>query len=222
MTLKIYRQAQSEVQTTVPLATALDDRLSYAARGVLLEILTRPDDWDATADDLSQAARAARGSTLGEGRRAVRAIFAELESVGYMRRTRQRRANGEFFTVLEVADIPNSWDDLIVDEPQAPLPAPGQVGVVYVIGELGSSIVKIGTTENTRSRLRQIQTGHPHKLHVRWSFGGSVELEDYLHRRFTELRLEGEWFDFRDADPVAEVDKATDAYYLAPSDACTP
>ncbi|MGW0904983.1 GIY-YIG nuclease family protein [Streptomyces sp. NPDC002853] len=220
MTLKIYRQAQDEVQTVVPLATALDDRLSYAARGVLLEILTRPDDWDATADDLSQTARAARGGAHGEGRRAIRGIFAELESVGYMRRTRHRRANGEFFTILEVADIPNSWDDLTIDEPRPPLPPPGQSAVVYAIGERDSSIVKIGTTENARSRLRQIQTGHPHKLHVRWSFGGSVELEDYLHKRFDHLRLEGEWFDFRDADPVTEISKATDAYYLAPSGTC--
>lgn len=218
--MKIYRASNCSDLTAIPRTIALDEGLSYAARGLLLDVLSRPADWDANADKLSRAARAARGDNVGEGRRAIRALFAELEAAGYMRRLKQRRASGAFHTVLEVTDAPHSWGDRDRSVERTPFPIRGQAAVVYAIGPGGSSVVKIGTTENIQIRLRGIQTGSPQKLRVRWQFGGSSSLEDYLHSCFDHLRLEGEWFDFGEEDPVEAISRAADTYYLVPSGTC--
>lgn len=176
MPLKIYRTSNGYDLSAIPLTTALDERLSYAARGLLLDILSRPDGWDANADQLSQSAREARGDNVGEGRRAVRALFAELEAAGYMRRIKRRRTGGEFYTILEVTDRPNEWGDPLPEAPRAPFPNRGQSPVVYVVGPRRSSVVKIGTSGNAdaNARLKQLQTGSAYKLHVRWTFGGGA------------------------------------------------
>lgn len=221
MSLRIYRASNGYDAAAVPRAAALDESISYAARGLLFDILSRPDGWDANADELSQAARAARGEALGEGRRAVRALFVELESAGYMRRLRYRRTSGEFYTVLEVTDLPGKWGDPAPAVRKTPFPAYGKAPFVYVVGPEDSNVVKIGTTtETVPKRLKGIQTGHPYKLGIRWSFGGGAELEGFLHDCFRARRLEGEWFDFGDDDPVRAVSEATDCYYLVPTGTC--
>ncbi|WP_139118541.1 hypothetical protein [Streptomyces althioticus] len=89
----------------IPNQTVRDDRLSYAARGVLAELLSRPDGWEATADDLWKLATKARGQK-GEGRRVMRAVFAELKAVGYLVAGRESLGRGRFGTVLTLYDIP--------------------------------------------------------------------------------------------------------------------
>lgn len=219
MSLRIFRVVASEPFSSVPRSTALDDRLSYAARGLLLDILSRPDGWEANADELSQAARSARGEAIGEGRRAMRALFAELEAAGYMRRSRRRLTNGAFFTQLDVCDVPNGWDDRSPAEAVS-LPTPGQAAVVYVIGSEARGVVKIGTTSSLGARLRQLQTGSPQLLRVLWSFGGDSRLEAYLHERFADRQMVGEWFDFGDIDPVEAVQTCTEDYYRVPPGTC--
>lgn len=84
-----------------------DDRLTHMARGVLIEILSHKDGWSTTADELWQHASKARpGSRRGEGRRAYRAVFAEMEEFGYLVRERRRLPSGRFETVLIVHDEP--------------------------------------------------------------------------------------------------------------------
>ncbi|WP_329390153.1 GIY-YIG nuclease family protein [Streptomyces sp. NBC_01716] len=219
--MRVFRTDAVGESVAASKALLLDARLSYAARGLLLEILARPEGWEANADELSREARLARGDTASEGRRAVRALFGELEAVGYMRRTRHRNSSGTFYTVLEVGDSPEA-----LPHPQrspverAPFPTRRQESVVYVIGDGRSRVVKIGTTSNLRSRLKGLQTGSAYELRVLWSFGGDVRLEEYLHRRYGELRLEGEWFDFGDDDPVERVMATVDTYYLVPLGTC--
>ncbi|SHL74385.1 GIY-YIG nuclease family protein [Streptomyces yunnanensis] len=221
MVMKVVIKASGWNFTAVPRTTAMDERLSYAARGLLLGILSRPEGWEANADELSRAAREARGDTRGEGRRAMRALFAELEEAGYMRRTRKRLSGGVFFTLIEVCDLPNAWDESAPQEPRAPFPLQRQDSVVYVIGERPQGVVKIGTTSSLRSRLGDIQTSSPHDLRVLWSFGGDWRLESHLHNRFDSRKIRGEWFDFSDADAVVAVSEATDTYYLVPLGTCT-
>lgn len=220
MVMKVFRSPSAHHLTALPLSTALDDSLSYAARGLLLEIFSRPAGWEANADDLSREARLMRGESLGEGRRAMRILFAELEAAGYMRRTRKRLTNGTFFTELEVCDLPNAWGGPEPREP-APFPRPDQDAVVYVIGERAAGVVKIGTTSNLRVRLKQLQTSSPQELRVLWSFGGDWRLEAHLHQRFADRQLKGEWFDFKDEDPTVAVSRCTDAYYVVPAGTCT-
>lgn len=104
--LKIRRSKPSENFTILPNALLRDDRLSYCARGVLAELLSRPSGWEANADALSERARRHRGDVVGEGRRGLRSAFAELEAAGYMIRRKEKGERGRFVTVLEVYDMP--------------------------------------------------------------------------------------------------------------------
>ena len=76
----------------------LDHRLSYRARGVLLAILVRPDNWTASAESLSR-----QGS---EGRDAILRSLSELESFGYLVRTKRRGDDGRFIHESVVYDFP--------------------------------------------------------------------------------------------------------------------
>ena len=77
---------------------ARDSRLSYKARGILIEILSRPDNWETSADAL-----AASGP---DGRTAVLSGLRELREAGYLETTRQRLEDGTFNTVSIVYDTP--------------------------------------------------------------------------------------------------------------------
>lgn len=105
----IHRSHPTSQYTIIPNATLRDARLSYEARGVLVELLSRPDDWSANADGLADAARAQRGEA-GEGRRKVRAAFAALEAAGYLRRVRRRTQRGRMVTDIHVYDTPQADD----------------------------------------------------------------------------------------------------------------
>lgn len=83
--------------------------------------------------------------------------------------------------------------------------------VVYLIGASGMPLAKIGRTKDPQGRLRSIQRMSPVQLEIRWQTDGGSALETHLHRRFKALRTHGEWFDFGDKDPVAEVEAAAQA-----------
>ncbi|MFD5940245.1 hypothetical protein [Streptomyces griseus] len=104
--LKIRRSKPTANFTILPNDLLRDDRLSYCARGVLGELLSRPSGWETNADALSERARRRRGDVVGEGRRGLRAGFAELEAAGYMVRRKEKGEKGRFVTVLEVFDVP--------------------------------------------------------------------------------------------------------------------
>lgn len=108
--MRIRRSKPVDKFTIIPNATLRDERLSYCARGVLAELLSRSENWETNADSISERARTHR-DVVGEGRRAIRAAFAELEAAGYMVRKRERvpkgqKGGGDFVTVLEVYDVP--------------------------------------------------------------------------------------------------------------------
>lgn len=104
--LKIRRSRPVDNFTILPNALLRDDRLTYCARGVLAELLSRPEGWETNADALSDRARRHRGDVVGEGRRGLRAAFAELEAAGYLTRRKEKGEKGRFVTVLEVFDVP--------------------------------------------------------------------------------------------------------------------
>ena len=103
--MRIHRSHPAGQFTVIPNETLRDARLSYAARGVLAEILSRPDDWSTTADQLWHRARHARGKA-GEGRNTMRALFTELEAAGYVHRQRYRAHHGRMVTETHVFDAP--------------------------------------------------------------------------------------------------------------------
>jgi DNA-binding MarR family transcriptional regulator len=82
---------------------ANDARLSWAARGMLAYLLSKPDDWHVRMKDLINQTRA--------GRDANRRIFAELEQNGYVSRVRTQGHNGYFEWETYVYETPRSSDD---------------------------------------------------------------------------------------------------------------
>ena len=108
--MKIHRSNPAKGFTKIPNKTACDPRLSYQARGLLTELLSRPANWETTADAIWARARRERNQP-GEGRDKTRATFAELESAGYLRRERKRGPRGRIVTELHVYDIPVSRPD---------------------------------------------------------------------------------------------------------------
>lgn len=106
--MRIRRSKPTNDYVLIPNGTARDERLSYLARGVLVEILSRPDGWETNADALSERARQYRGGKRGEGRRALREAFAELEAAGYMIRRKERGPKGRIVTLMEAYDTPQA------------------------------------------------------------------------------------------------------------------
>jgi len=70
------RVAQRKRFTSIDRDTVNDPTLSFRARGVLLWLLDKPDDWKANADQIAKAGR--------EGRDAVRAALKELQDHRYI------------------------------------------------------------------------------------------------------------------------------------------
>jgi hypothetical protein len=109
--VRIRRSKPVDNFTIFPNATLRDDRLSYCARGVLVELLSRSSGWETKADALSERARRHRGDVVGEGRRGIRGAFKELEDAGYILRHKEQGEKGRFVTVLEVFDTPQPKKD---------------------------------------------------------------------------------------------------------------
>ena len=79
-----------------------DARLSWAARGLLGYLLSRPDDWKVLVNDLRK-----RGNL---GRDGIYRLLRELRTVGYASYVRLRdrfgRIRGGFYIIREIADSP--------------------------------------------------------------------------------------------------------------------
>lgn len=55
--------------------------------------------------------------------------------------------------------------------------------------------IKIGfTTKEINYRLKQLQTGNENKLELIFYINGTHKIEKKLHKKFVNLKLEGEWF----------------------------
>ena len=96
-----------------------DSRLSWAARGLLGYLLSRPDDWHVRVNDLRK-----RGDL---GRDGIYRLLRELREAGYVRfirsRDRQGRIRGGIYLVQEIADSPHP-ESPDVDTPNTAEPDP--------------------------------------------------------------------------------------------------
>jgi hypothetical protein len=92
---------------------------------VLIEILSRPEDWATTADAMAVTARRDRGKR-GEGRDKMRGAFAELDACGYLVRVQTNVGRGRIRTELHFYDVPAGHTD---DGAEGTSVLPGQTDV---------------------------------------------------------------------------------------------
>lgn len=95
----IVRAPRNVGFTTVQNDFIDDDRLSFRAKGVMIYILSKPDHWS-----ISERHLADEGP---DGRSAVATALKELETTGYLQRTRHRHDDGTF-----------TWKSVVFETPQ--------------------------------------------------------------------------------------------------------
>ncbi|WP_241966061.1 helix-turn-helix domain-containing protein [Staphylococcus kloosii] len=103
-TFRVYKESGNFV--TVHKDFIHDDNISWKAKGILLYLLSRPDDWQIYETELI--------NHTSDGRDSLRTGIKELEKVGYIKRERKRDKNGQLreyeYMVYEHSDhIGNSY-----------------------------------------------------------------------------------------------------------------
>lgn len=68
------------------------------------------------------------------------------------------------------------------------------MSTVYFIQQGQDGPIKIGVSKKVKERLRELQVANPFMLRIIFQIRGTIELERALHDRFSQYRLEGEWF----------------------------
>ncbi|WP_037911758.1 helix-turn-helix domain-containing protein [Actinacidiphila yeochonensis] len=109
--MQIHRSRHARGFTVLPNTLLQDRRLSYTARGVLVDLLSRPDGW--SEDGRRMAA------TSPQGRHTVAKALRELAAFGYYRVERVRRADGTFISEVHVFDTPQVAPDVTRPGPGA-------------------------------------------------------------------------------------------------------
>lgn len=89
--------------TTIDRRPINDDRLSFRARGVLIWLLDKPDDWTIKAEAIAM-----RGA---EGRDAIRATLKELQECGYLIAEKYRGDDGKWHSGATLFELPQDSGD---------------------------------------------------------------------------------------------------------------
>ncbi|MGW2376617.1 hypothetical protein [Kitasatospora sp. NPDC001683] len=111
--MQIHRSAHARCFTVLPNGLLQDRRLSFTARGLLADLLSRPDGWREDGRHMAD--------TSPQGRGAIRRALKELKDAGYYRVDTFRLPNGTVRSEAHVFDTPQS-------APAVPQPAAGERG----------------------------------------------------------------------------------------------
>lgn len=132
------RVAKRPRYTSVDRRSINDEVLSFRARGVLVWLLDKPDDWRADAASIANAGK--------EGRDAIRAALAELEAAGYLVRRKHRTEGGNWATEHTLYEHPS-----IVTESEDQVGKPALASQVRLadVGEPGPVLNPDGTDTKT-------------------------------------------------------------------------
>lgn len=125
MSNTIIRASRRDRYVTIEQLAIEDARLSWAARGLLAYLLSKPDDWKVLVNDLRK-----RGDL---GRDGIYKLLKELRGAGYMQFIRSRdkhgRIRGGTYFVHEVAKSPHpDLPDTV--EPDTASPCPVNTGAL--------------------------------------------------------------------------------------------
>jgi hypothetical protein len=96
--MQIHRSRPARGFTVLPNTMLQDRRLSYTARGLLADLLSRPDGWREDGRHMAD--------TSPQGRLAVAKALRELTAFGYYRVERVQRPDGTFVSQAHVYDSP--------------------------------------------------------------------------------------------------------------------
>ncbi|MFG2825407.1 hypothetical protein ACGFX4_39015 [Kitasatospora sp. NPDC048365] len=126
--MQVHRSAHARDFTVLPNAALQDRRLSFTARGLLADLLSRPDRW---REDARQMA-----DTSTQSRAAVRKALRELMEAGYYRVEKVRMPDGTIRSEAHVYDTPQAAGSEATRwpvetrstkaKPDTPRPAPGE------------------------------------------------------------------------------------------------
>lgn len=70
---------------------------------------------------------------------------------------------------------------------------------IYLITDLEEEYCKIGVSKDPQKRLSNLQTSNPKTLKIYSLFRGNKIIEGKLHKIYSELKIGGEWFSFKDS-----------------------
>ncbi|WP_457032568.1 hypothetical protein [Kitasatospora sp. P5_F3] len=96
--MRVHRSVHARAFAVLPNGLLQDRRLSYTARGLLADLLSRPDGWREDGRQMADS------STQGRG--AIRRALKELTQAGYYRVDRIRMPNGTVHSQAHVFDTP--------------------------------------------------------------------------------------------------------------------
>ncbi len=122
--MQIHRIRHARGFTVLPNVILQDRRLSYTARGLLADLLSRPDGWSENGRRMADSS--------SQGRITVAKALRELIAFGYYRVIKTRRADGTFVSEAHVYDTPQG------ETPAPGVPGPGRL----TVGTPGASPVK--------------------------------------------------------------------------------
>lgn len=117
-----------------------DKTLSWRARGILVYLLSQPDDWKTTAAHLTAVGL--------EGRDAVRIALVELQDRGYLQRRKHQDDRGRWTTAIYVFDDPQN--------PQ-PIPQPTTAFQASVDQALLEELQKKNLVSTTSSKRKSVE-----------------------------------------------------------------
>jgi hypothetical protein len=104
--IRIHRSDPVRDYVKVCNAVAQDGRLSWAARGYLIEQICNHPAWEPESGDQAVARALRERPGTAEPAYRVRAIIKELERYGYRHRVNRRGAGGKFVTEIHYYDWP--------------------------------------------------------------------------------------------------------------------
>jgi hypothetical protein len=131
-----------------------DSRLSWKARGLLIFILSKPDNWQVSERHLATCS--------SEGVTAVRAGLKELEDSGYLKRERYRAEDGRWEWCSVIYESPcsgfPSMEKPRTGQPSTGQPSTGQPSTGQPSMENLSNITKTERTNTERIKTEEIKT----------------------------------------------------------------
>lgn len=117
-----------------------DERLSWKAKGLLVYLLSKPDDWTIMISDLIKRAK--------DGRDSIYAGLKELEVTGYLSRRRDRDENGKFLPIEYTVYETPQHRDLIEGKPLPDFP---DTDIPSTSGKSGYGKTRSGKTRSGKS-----------------------------------------------------------------------